>query len=759
MRGKKKQIKIKNGRNFYILMGGFLIIILISSLVIGGQYISYMNRMTRYNEKSLKDMAEQIFENNSLILRDYDAACTRIKQEVPNLEFLSAMNEHEDDSVLTEVWDQVIAIYNTTMAGRSNAAYLFFENSNIFLRMDSDNTARINKWLEPPALEDDKLDQLTKPGEEQRVLLAAEFDKEGTKLYISTKIIPGVRLIGAIADSNIINIMTAHYIPEGGNLFLLTEDGEGIYAKLGAGIEKPRVTISDLEHLPSGAIRSIGEQEYYVYYSWLQDNRMVSVFMVPAVYRERMHNAAFRYMVTVMIIWLLMAGPFAYLMTKRLYRPMKELLRSLPTGQVKAESFDEYRIIEEAFSKIKKDSMIYREQLKKENKILSSHLFMRLMHGDITMTQEVAGILVESGFPEELDIYFAVYIQILLPYDEMINEDRLEYDQIHQIYTMLCNHTVQCLEAMGLQAYLVPEDNTMSGIIKGGRERVEQCLNELIKTLKTDYSVEYKIAASSPCHTADELKRAYEEACEAAEYQLLRGEIHSLYFYKTEENAFPRKPNHQLMDDLRKLSNALIAENYDEAEQALDKIFKKDYPAEVSIEDLNRINRYVAETVILSTSHGGSSYEGEIRNCLKRYSFDKERYRDLYGQIQAFIEDVRNLEAVEKNGEKRKIDQIVFFIEEHYDDSSLSASMVAGQFQISVPWLSNLFKKELGVGFLDYVHKCRIRHAGELLRTTDMSVGEIAERVGYTSALTMSRAFKRYEGVTPKWFREERNKF
>lgn len=60
MRGKKKQIKIKNGRNFYILMGGFLIIILISSLVIGGQYISYMNRMTRYNEKSLKDMAEQI---------------------------------------------------------------------------------------------------------------------------------------------------------------------------------------------------------------------------------------------------------------------------------------------------------------------------------------------------------------------------------------------------------------------------------------------------------------------------------------------------------------------------------------------------------------------------------------------------------------------------------------------------------------------------------------------------------------------------
>ena len=101
----------------------------------------------------------------------------------------------------------------------------------------------------------------------------------------------------------------------------------------------------------------------------------------------------------------------------------------------------------------------------------------------------------------------------------------------------------------------------------------------------------------------------------------------------------------------------------------------------------------------------------------------------------------------------------MFFIEEHYDDSSLSASMVAGQFQISVPWLSNLFKKELGVGFLDYVHKCRIRHAGELLRTTDMSVGEIAERVGYTSALTMSRAFKRYEGVTPKWFREERNKF
>ncbi len=65
-----------------------------------------------------------------------------------------------------------------------------------------------------------------------------------------------------------------------------------------------------------------------------------------------------------------------------------------------------------------------------------------------------------------------------------------------------------------------------------------------------------------------------------------------------------------------------------------------------------------------------------------------------------------------------------------------------------------LQERQLQEGFLDYVHKCRIAKVKELIVSTDLSLKEISEKVGYNHYLTMSRAFKRYVGVTPKWYRQ-----
>lgn len=59
------------------------------------------------------------------------------------------------------------------------------------------------------------------------------------------------------------------------------------------------------------------------------------------------------------------------------------------------------------------------------------------------------------------------------------------------------------------------------------------------------------------------------------------------------------------------------------------------------------------------------------------------------------------------------------------------------------------FKKNTGNTFLEYLHKRRIEAAKTLIRTTPISLTEIAVQVGYDNALTM-RAFKKYEGVTPR---------
>ena len=90
----------------------------------------------------------------------------------------------------------------------------------------------------------------------------------------------------------------------------------------------------------------------------------------------------------------------------------------------------------------------------------------------------------------------------------------------------------------------------------------------------------------------------------------------------------------------------------------------------------------------------------------------------------------------------------------HFRDPELSLSMLAAQFGMSVPTLSREFQKNLSKGFLETLHQMRIEEARYEIENTELSLNQIAEAVGYTSALTMTRAFKKYYGQTPGSFRK-----
>lgn len=78
---------------------------------------------------------------------------------------------------------------------------------------------------------------------------------------------------------------------------------------------------------------------------------------------------------------------------------------------------------------------------------------------------------------------------------------------------------------------------------------------------------------------------------------------------------------------------------------------------------------------------------------------------------------------------------------------------VADELAIHPVWLSQLFKRETGSNFLDYVTDLRIRKAQELLRQSNMKIYEIAGAVGYQDLHYFGRLFKRKTGSTPKEYR------
>ena len=83
----------------------------------------------------------------------------------------------------------------------------------------------------------------------------------------------------------------------------------------------------------------------------------------------------------------------------------------------------------------------------------------------------------------------------------------------------------------------------------------------------------------------------------------------------------------------------------------------------------------------------------------------------------------------------------------------LDVNMLADTFNINRSWLSTKFREKMGVGLSDYIVKCRINKAKELLKT-DMSINQIAEQVGFSSKVVYCRAFKKYENSTSTQYRK-----
>lgn len=106
----------------------------------------------------------------------------------------------------------------------------------------------------------------------------------------------------------------------------------------------------------------------------------------------------------------------------------------------------------------------------------------------------------------------------------------------------------------------------------------------------------------------------------------------------------------------------------------------------------------------------------------------------------------------ENEPEERLIVGITKYIQEHLADD-ISLSSLADEFHLNPQYISQLFKNEIGVGFLAYLTNIRVEKAKKLLLTTALPITEIAELSGFSDYRVFTKVFKRSENVTPSQYR------
>lgn len=98
---------------------------------------------------------------------------------------------------------------------------------------------------------------------------------------------------------------------------------------------------------------------------------------------------------------------------------------------------------------------------------------------------------------------------------------------------------------------------------------------------------------------------------------------------------------------------------------------------------------------------------------------------------------------------KYKLQQAIDYIQAHLaEDISLEA--IATELGMSRYYFCRLFKQSTGISPHQYVIKCRIDRAKDLLLQGHKSIADVAFQVGFSSQSHFTKHFKRLVGVTPK---------
>jgi AraC-type DNA-binding domain-containing proteins len=100
------------------------------------------------------------------------------------------------------------------------------------------------------------------------------------------------------------------------------------------------------------------------------------------------------------------------------------------------------------------------------------------------------------------------------------------------------------------------------------------------------------------------------------------------------------------------------------------------------------------------------------------------------------------------------IGNTIIYIKENFKNPSLGLNKISDEFQISESYFSHMFKERTGVNFSVYLEDLRLTEAIRLLKETHSNLSSLYLDVGYNSASTFRRVFKKRYGISPSTFRD-----
>ncbi len=261
--------------------------------------------------------------------------------------------------------------------------------------------------------------------------------------------------------------------------------------------------------------------------------------------------------------------------------------------------------------------------------------------------------------------------------------------------------------------------------------------------------------ASAPAQEEDNLKDfALTEAkpdnqCEdSVSLDLLELEKEMLSQYEVVEDVYTH-------EDEEIFTNLVILGKEKEATEALAEYFSRlgSNPGGEMVNYLvtNLVRTFVKLIANIKITHNDSKYKFDSMLSLVKLDSVDAMKNELTDITVSLCREVK----LSRSGKDEFIsNRVKAYVEENFADRKLDVSTISDFLGLSPSYATKLFKQETGEVLSYYINRVRVSKARELLILDMYRVEQVAHMVGYLDSRALSRAFKRFYGVTPSQYKE-----
>lgn len=467
--------------------------------------------------------------------------------------------------------------------------------------------------------------------------------------------------------------------------------------------------------------------------------------------------------IAIFVIGIIISACLALFYTKRQVKPIEQIHRLVTASappDVQDDTCSVYQEITLGIDRVLSQLKNTNGQLINQQEAQRSRRLLHMLRGKDDTEEHIRAISAGLGISWEKGRIAVISIHLnKLPDNLPYQEDEWNNDTLDTVLTQVMLAAFVSVLSPQIDCRPAADDTRMACVLSGiPQDMTMETLIHLLETvriyLRDQLTIDVMIAIGHMDDSLSGLQNSYRQARTTLEYmRMSKPDRHVMCYEEMEHLPNAEMPVERSFQIQRRFLNQMQMEDYVNAYDTLLSLLDESNGSVISPVQMMSLESTLSYSLstderAFADSHFVALYIASVarlRSCQTRQEAGLV-LQDIFAAVQDTREDVIAPGSA-------IVGSVVEYTTKHYKSPDISIGAIADHFGVSISYISRQFKRSQGMGLLEYIHMLRIEEAKRLLTDTNKNIKDIGIEVGFINSLTLSRSFKRQEGILPSEYR------